>query len=74
MVSLLSVVNRALTNVERDEGQPEPTVTTDELWDKLGRMFNLESLDMLVSALELSCAELKGPGRWDKPGKAHPRV
>ena len=49
MMSLLSIVNKALLNIDKEEGQPDPTVTSEEIWDKLARMYNLETLDNLVS-------------------------
>lgn len=49
MVGLLNVVNKSLVNIEGAGGGPEGGVTSDEIWDKLGKMFDLGKLDMLVS-------------------------
>ncbi|KAL7414008.1 chromatin modification-related protein EAF7-domain-containing protein [Mrakia frigida] len=49
MVGLLNVVNKSLVNIEGAGGGPEGGVTSDEIWDKLGKMFDLGKLDMLNS-------------------------
>lgn len=59
MVGLLNVVNKALVNIEGEGGGPEGGVTSEEIWDKLGRMFDLEKLDILVSLFLQSGGELR---------------
>jgi hypothetical protein len=68
MSTLIGVLNKALVNVEAVGGGPNGGVTADEIWDKLGSMFDLEKLDALVSQVSLSSdglANLKKLG-WTK--------
>lgn len=58
MFTLVGVLNKALVNVEAVGGGPNGGVTADEIWDKLGRMFDLEKLDALVSQVTVSSGGL----------------